>query len=44
MGKYLFKRILHGIVSIVAVVIIVMVLIYSLMNRDKFFSSDGAII
>ena len=44
MGKYLFKRILHGIVSIVAVVIIVMVLIYSLMNRDKIFSSDGAII
>lgn len=41
MGKYLLKRILHGIVSIVVVVGIVMVLIYSLQNRDLVFSTDG---
>lgn len=44
MGKYLLKRILHGVVSIMAVVIIVMVLVYALMSRDKIFAGDAAII
>jgi len=42
MGKYLLKRILHGVISIILVVAIVMVLIYSLLNRDLVFSSDSA--
>ena len=41
MGKYLFKRMLHGLMSIIAVVAIVMLLIYSLMNRDLIFAMDG---
>ena len=44
MGKYLIKRILHGILSIIAVVVIVMVLIYTLMGRDRIFAGDAAII
>ncbi len=32
--KYLLKRLLHGAVSIVVVVAVVMTLIYSLSNRD----------
>ena len=43
MGKYLIKRILHGILSIIAVVVIVMVLIYTLMGRDRIFAGDAAI-
>jgi oligopeptide transport system permease protein len=39
-GKYLTRRILHGLLSILAVVAIVMLLIYSLMNRDLIFASD----
>lgn len=41
MGKYVVKRLLHGLVSIICVVILVMFLIYSLMNRDKIFASDN---
>ena len=41
MGKYLLKRILHGIFSIVVVVAIVMVLIYSMLQRELIFSSDA---
>ncbi len=41
MAKYLVRRILHGIVSIIAVVALVMVLIYSLGNRDLFFAADS---
>ncbi|RKJ40891.1 ABC transporter permease [Acutalibacter sp. 1XD8-33] len=40
MTKYLLKRLLHGLVSIVIVVAIVMVLIYSLLNRALIFSND----
>ena len=40
MGKYLVKRLLHGLVSIICVVLIVMVLIYSLLDRNKIFSGD----
>lgn len=42
MGKYLLRRILHGAVSIILVVAIVMVMIYSLLNRDLVFSNDSA--
>lgn len=40
MGKYLVKRLLHGIVSIVIVVGIVMVMIYSLLDRRAIFAQD----
>ena len=40
MVKYLFKRLLHGLVSIVIVVAIVMVLIYSLLSRQLVFQQD----
>ena len=40
MLKYLFKRLLHGLFSIIMVVVIVMILIYSLMNRQLIFASD----
>lgn len=40
MLKYLFKRLLHGLFSVIMVVVIVMILIYSLMNRQLIFASD----
>lgn len=40
MAKYLLKRLVFGICSIIAVVAIVMVMIYSLMNRDLVFAKD----
>ena len=40
MTKYLIKRILHGLVSVVIVVAIVMVLIYSLLDRNLIFAMD----
>ncbi len=40
MTKYLLKRILHGLLSVVAVVAIVMTLIFLLTDRDKIFNSD----
>ena len=40
MTKYLLRRVLHGLVSIVIVVGIVMVLIYSLMDRQLIFAMD----
>ena len=40
MGKYLVKRILHSLVSIIIVVGIVMVLIYSLLDRQLIFAQD----
>lgn len=41
MGKYVLKRLLHGLFSVICVVIIVMILIYGLMNRDKVFATDS---
>ena len=41
MTKYVLKRLLHGAISIILVVAIVMVLVYGLMNRDKVFAADG---
>ena len=42
MGKYVLKRLLHGAVSAVIVVLIVMVMIYSMLDRSKIFSGDPA--
>ena len=40
MTKYLFKRILHGLLSVVAVVAIVMILIFVFTDREKIFNGD----
>lgn len=40
MTKYLLKRILYGIFSIVAVVACVMIMIYALLDRNLVFASD----
>lgn len=40
MAKYLFKRILHGLFSVVCVVAIVMLMIYSIMDRNLVFAKD----
>ena len=40
MTKYLLKRLLHGIFSIVILVGIVMVMIYSMLNRNLVFAKD----
>ena len=39
--KYLLKRLLHGLISVVIVVAIVMILVYSLMSREVIFARDG---
>ncbi len=41
MTKYVLKRLLHGAVSIILVVTIVMLLVYGLMDRTKIFVTDG---
>lgn len=41
MGKYVLKRLLHGAISIVIVIGIVMILVYGLMNRDLVFAKDS---
>lgn len=41
MGKYVLKRLLHGAISIVIVIGIVMLLVYGLMNRDQVFARDS---
>lgn len=41
MTKYLLKRLLRGVLSIIAVVAIVMILVYSLMNRMSIFTADS---
>ena len=41
MTKYVLKRLLHGLVSIILVVAIVMILVYGLMDRTKVFVADG---
>ncbi len=40
MAKYLFKRIIFGLLSVMVVVAVVMVMIYSLLNRDLIFAQD----
>lgn len=41
MAKYLIKRLLYGIFSIMCVVAIVMVMIYTLMDRNLIFANDS---
>ena len=41
MGKYILKRLLHGVVSVICVVVIVMVLVYSLLDRGTIFAGDA---
>ena len=41
MAKYLFKRILYGLFCLVVVVTIVMILIYSMLNRELVFAGDN---
>lgn len=41
MGKYLIKRLLHGIISIIIVIFLVMLLVYSLMDRTLIFANDS---
>ncbi|MCI9193633.1 ABC transporter permease [Acutalibacter muris] len=40
MAKYILKRLIHGLISIAIVVAIVMVLIYSLLERTSIFAED----
>lgn len=40
MAKYLLRRILHGIVSVAVVVALVMIMIYSLLDRNLIFAKD----
>ncbi len=40
MGKYLVKRLIHGVISIIIVVFIVMLLVYGLMDRQLIFAHD----
>ena len=40
MTKYLLRRILHGLISILIVVGIIMVMIYSMLDRNLVFASD----
>ena len=40
MAKYLLKRIIHGLVSIAIVIAIVMIMIYSLLDRNLIFAKD----
>ena len=44
MAKYLINRILYGLFSLVVVVAIVMILIYSLLNRDLIFAGDSTFV
>ena len=41
MTKYLLRRLLHGLFSVVVIVAIVMILIYSLMDRKLIFAHDS---
>ncbi len=40
MAKYILKRLLHGLVSAIIVVLIVMILIYSLLDRSTILAGD----
>ncbi len=40
MVKYFFKRLFRGLLSVIAVVAIIMLLVYGLMNRTLIFTSD----
>ena len=40
MGKYLVKRLIHGVISIIVVLFLVMLLVYGLMDRELKFASS----
>lgn len=40
MAKYIIRRIIHGLISVVIVVGIIMILIYSLLDRNLIFAKD----
>ncbi len=40
MAKYLLKRLLNGLLSVVAVVMLIMIMIYSMLDRNQIFASD----
>ena len=40
MTKYLLRRLLHGLISVIIVVAIVMILIYSCLDRQLIFAQD----
>ena len=40
MVKYVLKRLLHGVISVIIVVAIVMLLVYSLIDRESVFNGD----
>lgn len=41
MAKYLLKRVLYGLLSVMAVVALVMIMVYSMMNRTLIFANDS---
>lgn len=41
MGSYLIRRLIHGIISIIIVIFIVMVLVYGLMDKTLIFANDS---
>ena len=41
MTKYLLRRLLHGLISVIIVVAIVMLLIYSALDRQLIFAKDS---
>ncbi len=40
MGKYFLKRLIHAVFSVIVVVGIVMILVYSLLSRERVFAKD----
>ncbi|MDE6363374.1 MAG: ABC transporter permease, partial [Lachnospiraceae bacterium] len=40
MAKYLLKRLFHGILCVIVVVMLIMIMIYSLLDRNLIFASD----
>jgi oligopeptide transport system permease protein len=41
MAKYLLKRLLHGLLSVIVVVMLIMIMIYSLLDRNLVFAADS---
>ena len=41
MTKYILRRFLHGLLSVLIVVAVVMVMVYSLLNRESIFAQDS---
>ncbi len=41
MAKYLLKRLFHGLLSVIVVVMLIMIMIYSLLDRNLIFAQDS---